>query len=381
MPHKGVFLEKNELFPQLKRQVSRFNEEVNTSLESSPFSQLLSSFLQFQEPHKCEISLKTKARRDGQKRVIYSVSCKKVESSVKRREGGGVCDSFFGFFYKDMIELHSFSTPKNFQPPESSNSIPLKNYHFSQSKVQQIIFSVSLSKNSYSVLSKIPCSLQSENFHSLVSKRLHLLATQKTTLPVLSTKKISKKLLSFLKHVNEPQTLKEFVKNRPVAKSGKNNLLNANSGNHELPVDHNIKPKELQELSSGNTKTDEPQTLKEFVKSHYEPMKGVVKFHTEVTKGNSVGVLLNNRLGMAKILFLTNSQNGNFHFSPAVLQNLANTLSTLGFSNISLAFAYSGGKEQGAFSQMFRNAKSSKFLDDEVEEDSQIVTVLVDVKV
>ena len=60
MPHKGVFLEKNELFPQLRRRVSRFNEEVNASLESSPFSQLLSSFLQFQEPHKCEINLKTR---------------------------------------------------------------------------------------------------------------------------------------------------------------------------------------------------------------------------------------------------------------------------------------------------------------------------------
>ena len=134
------------------------------------------------------------------------------------------------------------------------------------------------------------------------------------------------------------------------------------------------------QIVSTSTETGREISLKEFIRSHYEPLKEVVKFYVEVSKEGSVKVLLNKQLGIAKLLFL--SQDANFLPSSHSLHSLANTLSSLGFFNVSIAYAtYSGSGDKRNGNTFGRNQKEVKFLKEEPEEEYQTLTVLVDVKV
>ncbi len=126
----------------------------------------------------------------------------------------------------------------------------------------------------------------------------------------------------------------------------------------------------------------ESQNLKEFVKSHYEPMEGVVKFYTEMSDENSVKVLLNSRLGIAKLLFL--STQNNFRMDISVIQNLINTLNNLGFSNVSVGYNNYYGEGKNGGNQGFRGNRSSKFItvtEVEAEEEELVVEGGIDIMV
>jgi len=135
-------------------------------------------------------------------------------------------------------------------------------------------------------------------------------------------------------------------------------------------------------LDNSRTTHVESQTLKEFVKSHYEPMEGVVRFYTEMSEENSVKVLLNSRLGIAKLLFL--STQNNFQINSSVIQNLINTLNSLGFSNVSVGYNNYYGEGKNGDNQSFRGNRSSKFItvtEVEAEDEELMVRGGIDIMV
>jgi len=145
---------------------------------------------------------------------------------------------------------------------------------------------------------------------------------------------------------------------------------------------HNISQEKSINLNGSRASQVESQTLKEFVKSHYEPMEGVVRFYTEMTEENSVKVLLNSRLGIAKLLFL--STQNNFQINSSVIQNLVNTLNNLGFSNVSVGYNNYYGEGKNGGNQSFRENRNSKFIpvtEVESEEEEWIVQSGIDIMV
>ena len=133
---------------------------------------------------------------------------------------------------------------------------------------------------------------------------------------------------------------------------------------------------------TSSAESEKNSAFREFVKSHYEPLKEVVRFYAEVSKEDSVRVLLNNRLGVANLLFLSTSQSEGSHLNLSIFQNLASTLSNLGFSNVSIAYAtYSGEKRHNSSNYSSRENKSLKSVNKEPEENLQMLTVLVDVRI
>ena len=148
---------------------------------------------------------------------------------------------------------------------------------------------------------------------------------------------------------------KEHGESKDVANR---DILSVKSDN--LNSNHNISQEKSIDLDGFRTSRAGTQTLKEFVKSHYEPMEGVVRFYTEVSEGNSVRVLLNSRLGIAKLLFLSNQTN--FQVNSNVIQNLVNTLNSLGFSNVAVSYNNYHGEGKNNGNQSFRGNRGSKFI-------------------
>jgi hypothetical protein len=111
-------------------------------------------------------------------------------------------------------------------------------------------------------------------------------------------------------------------------------------------------------------------------------MEGVVRFYTKMSEESSVKVLLNNRLGIAKLLFL--STQNSFQINSSVIQDLINTLNNLGFANVSVGYNNYYGEGKNGNGQSFRGNRSSKFVsvaDSEVEEEELMVRGGIDIMV
>ena len=175
--------------------------------------------------------------------------------------------------------------------------------------------------------------------------------------------------------------LRTFKGHRKSRENENGNILNVKLGDNSNSS-HNIFQEKEIDLNNSRTTHVESQTLKEFVKSHYEPMEGVVRFYTEMSEENSVKVLLNSRLGIAKLLFLS-SQN-NFQINSSVIQNLINTLNSLGFSNVSVGYNNYYGEGKRGSNQSFRENRSPKFIpvaEVESEEEELMVKGGIDIMV
>jgi hypothetical protein len=175
--------------------------------------------------------------------------------------------------------------------------------------------------------------------------------------------------------------LRTFKGHRKGRDNENGNILNVKLGNNSNS-NHNIFQEKEINLDNSRTTHVESQTLKEFVKSHYEPMEGVVRFYTEMSEENSVKVLLNSRLGIAKLLFL--STQNNFQINSSVIQNLINTLNSLGFSNVSVGYNNYYGEGKNGDNQSFRGNRSSKFItvtEVEAEDEELMVRGGIDIMV
>ena len=178
---------------------------------------------------------------------------------------------------------------------------------------------------------------------------------------------------------NKKVYLKIFKGRRKEGEKG--DILNVKLSDNSNSSHNNFHGKEI-DLDNSRATHVKSQTLKEFVKSHYEPMEGVVRFYTEMSEENSVKVLLNSRLGIAKLLFL--STQNNFQISSSVIQNLINTLNSLGFSNVSVGYNNYYGEGKNGGNQSFRGNRSSKFItvtEVEAEDEELMVRGGIDIMV
>ncbi|GAB6076224.1 hypothetical protein [Desulfurobacterium crinifex] len=249
-----------------------------------------------------------------------------------------------------------------------------------QKRVSKVAKKVADRNNS----SKIPTvtkSMQTEKFPENLMKRNLKLKAEKVEYRQLIQDKESTIVKKKEVLVGEGKVFSKVFKEY---KEGKGND-NKNSLTVKLDSfnsSHNISQEKSINLNGSRASQVELQTLREFVKSHYEPMEGVVRFYTEMSEKNSVKVLLNSRLGIAKLLFL--STQNNFQINSSVIQNLINTLNNLGFSNVSVGYNnyYGEGKNNG--NQSFRENRGSKFIpvaEVEPEEEELIVQNGIDIMV
>jgi hypothetical protein len=165
---------------------------------------------------------------------------------------------------------------------------------------------------------------------------------------------VKRRTISNFKIVKEKtENLKFKKKELPKSSSNTFNFDSYSYKTSDTKLENNFK-------SDFQLPQSKSESIKDFVKSHYEPIEGVVRFYAKLSDESSLKVLINGRLGIAKLLFISNQSN--FPLNSTTIQNLINNLNSLGFSNVSVGYNSYSGEERNGGNQNFKGNRNFKFL-------------------
>jgi hypothetical protein len=175
------------------------------------------------------------------------------------------------------------------------------------------------------------------------------LSSNNSSLNINSSKN---KLLEKQYKLIEPKTIEKPIKKKAVLSSNekKENSLLQHTTETETKISLKHEDSTFSKRSNEGVQTQEKNFLRVFVEKHYKPLEGVVKFYANISRNETLHVLLNPKLGIAKFTIL--NSNSSLSTSLPILQGLIDNLNSLGFSNVSFSY--------GSFDDTRREGDRSK---------------------